>query len=246
MEYPFIETHTVWGHTFPFRMTSYKSESWYGIKGIMDRMGCSRREAEAILDGWNPDLRDLIRPGDVVFDVGANEGHTTVVFAHQVGPDGAVFAFDGCGENCEKILDNVALNGLKNVAIKHAIVGATFGEERHFAHEMVQGDGGEVVQTFRLDDWHYYRPTVIKIDVEGYELRVLQGATKILAECRPKLEVEMHLSTGTGVNMTRAFGFDPHDILRLLRGFGYRLTQNGQEVVEPVEGMMYAVPEGGA
>ena len=59
MKYPYLAQQLVWGHDMVFWMHSPKSESWYG---------------DPVLADWDIPLHSLIRPGDVVLDVGANEG----------------------------------------------------------------------------------------------------------------------------------------------------------------------------
>lgn len=184
------------------------------------------------INEWNPALRDMINEGDTVIDCGANEGHTTIAFANRVGPKGKVIAIEADPDNVALIKKNVALNGLNNVTVVQKAVSDKSGDWVYFQHEVVQtADGGRLVETVRLDDFSKYKPDVVKIDVEGYELPVVRGAEQLLSD-GAKWEVEMHLSKTTGIHMTRRFGYDPLEIMRIFRSHGYKILFNDRLVAE--------------
>lgn len=72
----------------------------------------------------------LCKPGDMVFDVGANIGAHTVALAQHVGDAGFVYAFEPQRVVFQMLCANVALNGLTNVETIAAVVGRSAGEER--------------------------------------------------------------------------------------------------------------------
>ena len=53
-------------------------------------------------------LRQFLRPGSTVYDVGANIGYISLLMAHNVGPDGKIFAFEALPVNVERIQQNMA------------------------------------------------------------------------------------------------------------------------------------------
>lgn len=145
----------------------------------------------------------FLRPGDTAIDVGANIGTHTVAFAEFVGPSGLVHAFEPQRRNFHMLAGNVALNTLENVVCHHKAVGDADGEivspplprpDMSFnfggvalAHAAA---GGECVPQVRLDSLDLAACRLIKIDTEGMEPQVLDGALDLIARCRPLLYVE--------------------------------------------------------
>lgn len=157
-------------------------------------------------------LRKLVEPGDVVFDIGANIGAHTLGLARSVGPGGRVFAFEPTDFAFAKLKRNVALNPelelrtvLRQVFLSAKPCEKVEGEI--YASWPLEGNvsvhpkhRGLLVTTRNasvdtLDDFaereRIERLNVIKIDVDGYELPVLEGGLRVLAAFRPVLVMEM-------------------------------------------------------
>jgi len=147
-------------------------------------------------------LRDLCRPGDVAFDVGANAGSLSVLMSRLVGPRGVVCSFEASPRIVDKCQYNLAVNGCANVTLYHR---AVYRESRqmmrlfagpHLNDSLVQWTDSEtsnLVQTVSIDDFVGYTglvPKLIKMDVEGAEFDALQGMTRTLAASRPHLILE--------------------------------------------------------
>jgi FkbM family methyltransferase len=142
-------------------------------------------------------LRRLVRPGQSVADVGANIGYSGLLFAQAVGPSGRVTCIEPEPDNVAELRRNVEGNRLANVEVVPAAVGASSGTVslRAGINGTVVDDGlGEVQVPLRtLDELLADRPVdFVKIDVEGYEGHVLDGAARLLEERRPGLFVEIH------------------------------------------------------
>lgn len=156
-------------------------------------------------------IRRLVNTGDWCIDVGANLGYYTISLAHWVGPSGRVVAFEPFPGNFAILEKNVHLNQLRNVTLERSALSNCSGsvqliygvgvEDQFSATPSVGGyavEGDRVslnVPTARLDDYAAglgKAPNFIKIDVEGAELAVLEGARHTLAEARPTLLVEIH------------------------------------------------------
>ncbi|NYT32987.1 FkbM family methyltransferase [Rhizobium sp. WYCCWR 11128] len=139
-------------------------------------------------------MRNMISPGMIVADIGANIGIYTRMFSGLTGATGQVHAFEPAPANFEKL--EATVNGLSNVSLRHAAVGAGSGtiklyvsNELNVDHRTFDSGDGRAsidVPLVRLDD--YFSPgqrvDFIKIDVQGYELSVLQGAERVLRENR--------------------------------------------------------------
>jgi len=163
-----------------------------------------------------------LKPGDRVVDVGANIGHTVLAAAVRVGRSGHVTAIEPHPRTFAFLLENVALNGMANVAPVNVAVGANvgsaaFSDDRR--DDMNRIDGGSLqVDVRRLDDVVPEGESValLKVDVEGYEKFVFDGATKLLQRTQC---VYFEVSN---VHFAR-FGYSIRDLLLLLEAAGFRL-----------------------
>ncbi len=172
----------------------YNINDW-GIGQALDRYGeFSEGEAEV--------FRQIVRPGDVVFDVGANIGAHTVLFASLVGPAGVVIAFEPQRILFQTLCANMAVNSITQARCFNYAVGDTPGEiavavpdptQRNNFGALSLGQGAanaETVPVLRLDSFDVPHCRMLKIDVEGMELNVLKGAEKLIERFRPLLYVE--------------------------------------------------------
>ncbi len=158
-------------------------------------------------------LSAIVRPADVVYDVGAHVGSIALGAARLVGVTGRVVAFDGDPGNILRLRENSARNHLETtLQVVHAAVWSrASGEEIPFRRARdgtsqggVEAGGqrpvladGEIIRVpaITLDDFVNAGgspPQVIKIDVEGGEWEVLRGAANLLRTQRPFLIVEVH------------------------------------------------------
>jgi len=144
-----------------------------------------------------------IRPGDSVYDVGANVGIYSLVASLKAGSAGAVYAFEPLARNLHYLRRHLILNRLQNCRIMEVAVSDAEGIQRFSAaswgHAMARfcEDGELEIPTVTLDGCIYGAkemrpPNVIKIDVEGAELLVLRGASRALTEYHPCLFIEDH------------------------------------------------------
>lgn len=146
-------------------------------------------------------ILQVLKPGDIALDIGANIGTHTVPQAKKVGKTGAVIAFEPQRVTFQNLCANVALNALTNVRCINAGVGDAHGKltipfldpEAHnnFGGLNIEGHAqGESIDIVKVDDYTLPRCNLIKIDVEGMEAKVLAGASKTIAAHRPVLFVE--------------------------------------------------------
>jgi FkbM family methyltransferase len=131
-----------------------------------------------------------IRPGAIVYDVGANAGFFTLLASKLAGDSGRVHAFEPLPRNLEFLERHIRLNELANVHVGALAIAATSGKA-HFRiapHASMGGlaEGGDLrVVTASLDDLiasgRAARPDFIKMDIEGAESDALRGAASLLA-----------------------------------------------------------------
>jgi len=147
-------------------------------------------------------LRQMCRPGAIAVEVGANLGTHTLVLARAVGATGWVVAYEPQRVVFQTLCANLALNSITNVDARPFAVGADAGHVRipdiDYARpgnfggvEVTAFASGRRVPRVRLDDdLDVPRLDILKIDVEGMELEVLQGAASLIAAWHPLLYVE--------------------------------------------------------
>jgi FkbM family methyltransferase len=172
-------------------------------------------------------LREFVPPGAVVIDVGANVGFFALRFADWVGISGEVIAIEPEQHNYDTLtsaLDRAGLSARTRVlkAAAAAVAGATLLEINpvHPADHKLSLDGtGLPIDGVTLDelvnDKRALRPALVKIDVQGAEMLVLQGASDILKIAGPALFIELHEE-----GLSR-FGTSVAAILDHLSAYGY-------------------------
>jgi FkbM family methyltransferase len=192
----------------------------------------------------------LIRPGMTFIDAGANIGQYTLLASTAVGPSGSVHAFEPIPANFEQLRTSVELNGLSNVHLnplalwnESTVLRFDLPDGYHDnagSYRVVAGGGRAGVieaQAMRLDDHvaenGIQRVNIIKIDVEGAEPFVLEGARATLERDRPLVLMEVNRSS------LSASGGSPAALVELFRSLGYRAWRIGHSsnVSGPVENL---------
>lgn len=194
-------------------------------------------------------FRRHLKPGMTFVDVGANLGDFSLVASRLVGNSGRVISFEPDPGNCQWLRESIAKNELANVELREEALSNTEGQATFFLGDVsgwhtlkggqLQHEKGRItVATRRLDSLGLDRIDVMKIDVEGAELEVLQGAHESLRRCRPLLLIDLHPHMGADVAAVAA----------MLRELGYQLhTYVGHGKARPFsthEGEVFAVPPG--
>ncbi|HEX5412935.1 MAG TPA: FkbM family methyltransferase [Terriglobia bacterium] len=153
-----------------------------------------------------------LKPDGCFFDVGAHIGVYSLVASRLVGPKGRVVAFEPDPLNAQLMREHAARNGLSNITVAQMAVWRSEGDvsfrrggDQPMGKSSRRGsvvdsglamDSGETisVQAVSLDAFaaDNHSPAVIKIDVEGAECEVLDGATGLLASAKPTLICEVH------------------------------------------------------
>lgn len=167
-----------------------------GLLPLIQRMrskGPYEREFGSMLLG-------AIRPGDVVWDVGANIGFYTRQFIERVGPAGKVVAFEP-EPVCYEILRQECAGGtLVNMALGDRAANGFIEfhvEPSNGSHRLVSepNDSSKPVTIIPGDEFDGPCPNVMKIDVEGFEEEVLIGMPRILADPRLReIFLEVHFA----------------------------------------------------
>jgi FkbM family methyltransferase len=209
---------------------------FYHIDRHIIALGCYEPETHRV-------IAERVRPGMVVFDVGANIGEMTLHMARQAAPTGHVYAFEPIPFLYARIHENLARNHLAGVVtVVDAVLAAMGGSATLFAtHEQNENHGTSslarlvpsqtpvTVAAFALDDFASARKLArldfMKFDIQGGEWAALQGARRTLNRFHPQLLVEVSPED------LQAIGHTSTELCLLLEQLGYRLyTLDGRTI----------------
>jgi FkbM family methyltransferase len=162
-----------------------------------------------LIGNWEPAMQkimvNVVKPGDIVYDLGANNGLHGMLMAGLVAPGGTVFNFEPFEENILEIVENYAFNNITNYSnIKSAVSSKegkeTFSLGKHhkqgaIVHGPVNGEHTITVPVTTLDAFIEKGnpgPAFIKMDIEGAEGPALHGFAKNIDKYRPLMVIELH------------------------------------------------------
>ena len=182
-------------------------------------------------------VKELIKPGWTVIDIGANFGWYSIHFSQLVGQNGRVFAFEPVSETYEELNSNIKLNSSQNIKVFNFALGNKDGTISFGVPTFDGGSGASseflkyskrIRTTMRqLDDimkeQNINKIDFIKADIEGGELNMLKGAEKLLEHFKPKILIEI-----VDVHCQR-FGHSPVDVYQFLINKGYNGLFIGNE-----------------
>lgn len=146
-------------------------------------------------------MEALVPPGSVFCDIGAQAGFYTLLASRLVGEKGRVFAFEPAPGNIKNLRRHLEINWIENVTLFEAAVSDQPGEAWFdlgvsSATGSLSDSGSLCVPLVSLDnlleEGQIVPPNFLKIDVEGAELQVLQGARKTLTSAWPSLFLATH------------------------------------------------------
>jgi len=193
-------------------------------------------------------LKGLLKPGMVVLDIGANIGYYALIMAHVVGPSGKIYAFEPEPRNYDLLVMNVSLNGYTNIITVQKAVSNRHGKAKLFlddrnlgGHSLSIGDESAEsieVETTTVDDFlreamEERKIDIVRMDVEGAEGLVIEGASHALEDSHIKVILEFC------PRQLRNLGTDPRQLLRDLRDLGFRIIviDEFNRSIRSIEGM---------
>lgn len=209
---------------------------WLGVDIFYTSLAEEEADHEAYM------RRLALKPGDVIFDIGAYCGATTYLFSKAVGEEGRVVAIEADPENHRALVSNIQRLGLRNVEVVHAAVWSSSGT-LSFAAEAAMGSAvvatgprkakavdvpaltfADVLARVGLD-----RVDHVKMDIEGAEFEVLGPNRSFFERYRPNVMLEVHK------NSEGVVGFD--EIARFFTDLGYGVVRDIDDLVycDPVE-----------
>lgn len=183
-------------------------------------------------------LYSQIKNGDVVLDVGANIGETSLNIANIVGDKGCVHSFEPFPETFESFQHNLSLNNFSNIKVNRVGLGDTEEEvgmeirdnsnRGMNAIKQLDDDSERKIKIVKLDSYikenQINKVDLIKIDVEGFELRVLKGAAETLENLKPRLFIELD------DNNLRDQGDSAAELIRYLKNLNYSIVNSNNNM----------------
>lgn len=163
-------------------------------------------------------LVKILRAGDCCWDIGANIGFYTCLFAALVGNQGRVIAFEPVTATSEFLGNNVRLNEFRHVTLKKLALGDAPGHQQIFLDlpDMAEGTvslntaagaHSETINVETIDNLSASLPApdFIKIDVEGYQMKVFAGGEQFFSTHSPMIMAELRDSDRTLMNASQDF-----------------------------------------
>jgi FkbM family methyltransferase len=214
--------------TSPWLVGQIPCGAWIRVSGLVDA------EWRFLHGGSKEDvteeyIKSLLHPGATFIDVGANVGYFTLL-ASTLGA--RVVAYEPTPSVFARLKENVALNGFDNADLVNAAVmdktgtltlhlsGDDFEANSLFGNDPQSVRVAAVSLDRDLADRKIGHVDVLKIDAEGAEPFVLDGATRLLASPNPPvIIIEVNAFT------LNCAGFKPSEVLSRLESHGYRLTE---------------------
>lgn len=170
---------------------------------------------------------DLLRRGDCFIDVGANLGFLTLTASRVVGPEGKVLAFEPNKAVADRLSHTLLVNRINNVFVHKNALGdeegtatldssahAGTGSLRHIGASGTKVDvlcGDRFISDIPEETW-----VLVKLDVEGYELRVLKGFQTLIKRSKTGFLVEVT------DEWLRATGGSADELFDLMLGNGFK------------------------
>lgn len=173
-----------------------------------------RHGIKKILGIYERSVSDLIianiKKGDVCVDVGSHIGYFTILMAGISGNEGRVFSIEPIKENCDLIAKSLEKNNFCNTTVLNIGAGDRIGDTPAVVFEDSSmgnfSDSGFINYPLDKATTNFHTSTIdsllqnysleklnlIKIDVEGYEYKVLKGAEELIDKFHPKLVIEVH------------------------------------------------------
>ena len=176
----------------------------------------------------------LFKKDDVFFDIGANVGFYSLLAAKYLGAKGKIIAFEPTQYGYNKTLRNVSLNTFENIIVEKIALSDTNGEKEMFFNsswpidnKFDQKEKSNELLAFETLDSYVERNNIkkinlIKIDVDGFEYKIMKGAKQTLKNMAPVLVLEI-----CGYTLKRN-GDSVAELINFLKELGYRFFSEKQ------------------
>jgi len=191
----------------------------------------------SIINGWQYqkymfdflDMNQIDCAGRDIVDIGGNNGNFAVDFAHLVGDNGKVFSFEPQRLIYYQLCGNIFMNGLDNVYCYNVALGHEEGftkidKPNYHSKDNVNFGAAAITQSEtdfdlvvmkKLDNYEFNDIVFIKIDVQGFESYVIDGAIETIKKHRPYILVEFE------DHLLKEYGSSNADLKDKIESLGY-------------------------
>lgn len=171
-------------------------------------------------------MEDQLSKGDTVIDIGAHLGYFSLMGRREVGPEGAIYAFEPHPESFELLSRNISDNKFSNITVENELLAESRNEillddsDKSIRATISQKDSGtgHKMMSLPFDEYakkHKVKPDFVKMNAEGAELSIIKGMNKVLADTHPYLLMEVH------PHLIENQGGDPEELVDILTDTGY-------------------------
>ena len=190
----------------------YKKPAYrdYNVNGIRMKLDISNLVDHFIYFSFSHkaihNFADQLKVNDTVVDIGGNIGYTTILFAKKCG-EGAVISIEPSKELFKTLNEHIRLNSLTNVKVLNIGLGDIGRSAQLFKVDKFNNGRNRILETAGkdvpsetitiktldevVDCMNLKEISAIKLDVEGYEYKVLQGSVKTLKNMQPVMLIEV-------------------------------------------------------
>lgn len=180
-------------------------------------------------------IKKILKPGDIVVDIGANRGYYALMESRLVGKNGKVYAIEPVQDNINALKKNIELNNYPNIKVFQVAIGdkntttkmyiSSFSNWHSFINHKQKITSTIDIKVISLDNFLKDKeyPYFIRMDVEGYEYQILKGMKNVLERRKPlKLFIELHPhlmqkdKTIFILKTLMKYGFEPTMVIRCL------------------------------
>jgi hypothetical protein len=167
-------------------------------------------------------MRNFVKEGDVVIDVGANIGDLTLPLSRMVGDAGRVYAVESHPETFNVLCANLALNGVRNTMPMNVFIATSDAADTSGGAWGAHAYTGDVWKPrfVALDSLELPACHLIKVDVDGKELEVLRSGEMQIERHRPVIYFENDVKEASS------------DLLRFVMGLGYDMYWHPAPIFE--------------
>jgi FkbM family methyltransferase len=150
-------------------------------------------------------IKNYIKPGDTVIDVGGNLGFFVLILNELVGPSGKIYSFEPSGRLMKRLETTIRNNNISNVTVVNLALGESEGNsilhynpgQTGLSSIVADFDNDSLSEEIRITTLDKFsenisgRVSFIKIDTEGYEPQVLKGAKELIKKDKPVIYIEL-------------------------------------------------------
>lgn len=176
------------------------------------------------------ELQKRLKKGDIILEIGANIGYYALMECSIVGKEGFIWAVEPSSDNYKDLIENIKLNKFKNIKPYRFAFGDKQGKgylnifEMGNLNTILKSDsqpiGKEEIEIKRVDDFlkdKKNKPTVIRMDCEGYEYEIIKGMKELLENTPPRMMfIEFH---GFFMGLKKS-----KDLLNKIKKYGYEIS----------------------